>query len=70
VPLVPVSVSGLHVDRDGKWLRLWDPDTGRWLLTSRELNQQKDSGIEQQHADIEELRRQLEELRRGHSSGD
>lgn len=33
---LPSEILGLHLERDGWELRLYDPATGRWLLTSRE----------------------------------
>jgi len=35
---LPSQVLGLHLERDGKELRLWDPATGAWLLTYPERN--------------------------------
>ena len=34
---LPSEVLGLHLERDGEWLRFYDPATGRWLPTSEEL---------------------------------
>ncbi len=31
------EVTGLHLERDGQWLRFHNPLTGRWLPTSEEL---------------------------------
>jgi hypothetical protein len=36
---LPSKVLGLHLERDGEWLRLYDPATGQWLLTSPEVRQ-------------------------------
>ena len=33
---LPSAVLGLHLERDGVELRLYDPSTGRWLLTRSE----------------------------------
>jgi Uma2 family endonuclease len=47
---LPSRVVGLHLERAGSDLRLWNPTTGQWLLTPQE--------------EIERLRREVEELRR------
>ena len=33
---LPSEVVGLHLDRDGQWLRFYNPATGRWLPTPAE----------------------------------
>ena len=48
---LPSRVVGLHLERNGKELRLYDPARGEWLPTPQE--------------EIERLRRELEDLRRG-----
>ncbi|HEX7380301.1 MAG TPA: Uma2 family endonuclease [Pirellulales bacterium] len=34
---LPSEVTGLHLERDGQWLRFYNPLTGRRLLTTEEL---------------------------------
>jgi len=64
VPIAPMGgrlsshVLGLHLERDGSDLRLWNPATGLWLLTPDEARQRAE-------AEVERLRREIEELRRG-----
>ena len=33
---MPSRVLGLHLERSGEWLRLYDPETGVWVPTSQE----------------------------------
>jgi Uma2 family endonuclease len=49
---LPSLVLGLHLERSGAELRLYDPATGQRLLTARE--------------EVEQLRREVEALRRQH----
>jgi Uma2 family endonuclease len=51
---LPSRVVGLHLERDGSDLRLWDPQTGLRLLTPEEALR----------AENERLRREIEDLRR------
>lgn len=37
---LPSEVLGLHLERDGRHLRLYDPLTGRWIPTRKEANEQ------------------------------
>jgi Uma2 family endonuclease len=66
VPIKPVEgrmpsrVVGLHLERAGSNLRLWNPETGVWLPTAEE-NQAR---LEETLAENERLRREIEELRR------
>jgi Uma2 family endonuclease len=70
VPIAPVDgrlpsqVLGLHLMRDGSWLRVIDPANGRRLLTSREMAEQAEAARRQAEAENERLRRELEALRR------
>ena len=75
---LPSQVLGLHLERDGQTLRLWNPTTESWLPTPNETLQQAEQRAEQeaqraeqeaQRADLaltdnERLRRELETLRR------
>ena len=77
VPIKPVEgrlpsrVVGLHLERAGSDLRLWNPETGLWLPTAEE-NQARleealavtDAARRQAEAENERLRREIEELRR------
>jgi len=54
---LPSRVLGLHLERQGQHLRLYNPSTGQWLPTPEER-------IAQAEAENERLRRELEELRR------
>src|SRR5947209_2323994 len=38
---LPSQVIGLHLERDGKELRLYDPSTGQWLPTPEVAQQQR-----------------------------
>jgi Uma2 family endonuclease len=58
---LPSKVLGLHLDRDGSQLRLYDPVTQAWIPTPEEE-------IEQAQAEVERLRRELDALRRGESA--
>jgi Uma2 family endonuclease len=55
---LPSKVLGLHLDRDGKQLRLYNPLTGEWLPTPEEA-------VQRAEAEVERLRRELDALRRG-----
>jgi Uma2 family endonuclease len=56
---LPSEVLGLHFDRDGSQLRLWNPATKLWLPTTQEIEGQ----LSKSQAENEQLRRELEELR-------
>jgi Uma2 family endonuclease len=53
---LPSQVMGLHLERDGQVLRLWNPATGTWLPTP-------DERAEQAEAEVERLRQELARLR-------
>jgi Uma2 family endonuclease len=55
---LPSKVVGLHLEPNGRDLRLYDPATGKWLPTPQER-------VEQAEQEIERLRREVAELRRG-----
>ena len=43
---LPSQVMGLHLERDGQVLRLWNPATGTWLPTHLEARQQAEERAE------------------------
>jgi hypothetical protein len=55
---LPSDALGLHLERSGQKLKLWDPARGSWLLTPRER-------AEAAEAENERLRREIEAIRRG-----
>jgi Uma2 family endonuclease len=61
---LPSQVLGLHLERAGSDLRLWNPETGLWLPTPEEALQQADAARQRAEAENERLRREIEELRR------
>jgi Uma2 family endonuclease len=76
---LPSQVVGLHLERDGKQLRLFDPATGQRLLTRLEGREaaERRAAEERRRADaaeateqrltqeVERLRREIDALRRG-----
>jgi Uma2 family endonuclease len=81
---LPSAVLGLHLEREGRHLRLYNPATGRRLLTQKERmigadNARRDADnarrdaetrADQAEAENDRLRRELEAaLRRGRSNG-
>jgi Uma2 family endonuclease len=77
VPIKPVGgrlpsrVVGLHLERAGSDLRLWNPETGLWLPTAEENQarleealKETDAARRRAEADNERLRGEVEELRR------
>jgi Uma2 family endonuclease len=72
---IPSRILGLHLEASGRELRLYDPQTGEYLLTSREREEQADQRAEEAErlrveerrradAEIARLRAELEALRR------
>jgi len=61
---LPSQVLGLHLERDGNQLRLYDPSTPQWLPTPKEAQQRAEQAQQRAEAEIERLRRENEELRR------
>ena len=61
---LPSETTGLHLERDGRVLRLWNPETGRWLLTpaqqAEEAREQADQARSHAEAENARLRRLLE----------
>jgi hypothetical protein len=58
---LPSQVLGLHLERDGKDLRLFNPTTGKRLLTPSEMR----TAAERLAQENERPRREIEALRRG-----
>lgn len=61
---LPSEILGLHLERDGSALRLFDPQTGRRLLTPRERAAEAIDERQCVENENERLRREIEELRR------
>lgn len=61
---LPSQVLGLHLERHGSDLRLYDPQTGLWLPTPAERTDQAEAARRGAEAENERLRRELTELRR------
>ena len=68
---LPSKVLGLHLERNGQELRLYDPRTGVWLPTPAEARTRAEAerveaaeACARAEAEVERLRRELETLRR------
>jgi Uma2 family endonuclease len=61
---LPSDRLGLHLERDGIHLRLWNPATGDRLPTRPERIAAEAARANQAEAEVERLRRELEQLRR------
>ena len=59
---LPSQVTGLHLERDGRALRLWSLQTGAWLPTPEERADQAEEERDAVRGELEQLRRQYEEL--------
>lgn len=66
---LPSRLLGLHLERDGRDLRLWSPATSQWLPTPDEARRQAEAEVRReaaarQHAEaeVQRLRRELEQL--------
>jgi Uma2 family endonuclease len=60
---LPSKVLGLHLEGNGRDLRLYDPTTKQWLPTPEEALQHAKEARRQAEAEVERLRRELDELR-------
>lgn len=60
---LPSQVLGLHLERDGTQLRLWNPTDGERLPTPSERATAEATRADQAEAEVERLRRELEQLR-------
>lgn len=61
---LPSEVLGLHLERDGEWLRLYNPATGRWLPTTDELLHEE--RLARERADRKRARAEQERERLAH----
>jgi hypothetical protein len=72
IPMVngrlPSQVLGLHLERDGKELRLFDPVTGLRLLTATERAEAAEAETRRLAAETERLRHEIAALRRRSNS--
>jgi Uma2 family endonuclease len=66
---LPSKVLGLHLERSGMALRLYDPQTKAWLPTPAEQIAQAEEARQRAEQENERLRRQLAELRRRRPNG-
>ncbi len=63
---LPSEVLGLHLERDDWLLRLYNPTTGKWLLTppeEHEALQRLEAEKQQAEAEVRRLRQELDALR-------
>lgn len=72
---LPSKVLGLHLERDGTQLRLWNPETGErvptpgeWAAAEAARAASEAARADQAEAEVERLRRELEELRQTRGS--
>jgi Uma2 family endonuclease len=61
---LPSKALGLHLERDGKHLRLWNPSDGSRLPTPGERADSEAARANQAEEEVERLRREIEQLRR------
>lgn len=61
---LPSKVLGLHLEKNDKELRLYNPATKYWLPTMQELVAREAAARQRAEAEIERLRRELDDLRR------
>jgi Uma2 family endonuclease len=57
---LPSDVLGLHLERSGQELKLWDPARGSWLLSPRERAEQERERAEQERQRAEQERQRAE----------
>jgi Uma2 family endonuclease len=58
---LPSDVLGLHLERSGQELKLWDPAQGSWLLTPRQRAQAAEQQAAMERQTAEAAQRRLEE---------
>jgi Uma2 family endonuclease len=61
---LPSEVIGLHLEKDGNQLRIWDPIAGRRVPTPAEARADAETGRKQAEAEAAQLRQELEDLKR------
>lgn len=61
---LPSKVLGLHLERDGRDLRLYDPAADAWLPTPDEALKQAEAKRQEAEAEVARLQRELKKLRR------
>ena len=61
---LPSEVVGLHLEKDGNQLRLWDPVAGRRVPTPAEARSESDTARRQAEAETAQLRQELAVLKR------
>jgi Uma2 family endonuclease len=61
---LPSAVLGLHLERDGERLRLFDPATGQYLLTRLERQEAADRRADEERRRADEERRRADKERR------
>jgi Uma2 family endonuclease len=61
---LPSEITGLHLERNGEDLRLYDPNTKVWVPSPREKVAQAQAKLVQAEAENARLRQELEALRR------
>lgn len=69
---LPSTSLGLHLERSGQTLRLWDPETKAWLpipaerlAAERAAKEAERAGRTAAEAEVERLRREIDQLRAG-----
>jgi Uma2 family endonuclease len=58
---LPSEVLGLHLERSGEDLRLWNPITGKWEPTTREAELAEKQRADKAENELKELKRKLAE---------
>jgi Uma2 family endonuclease len=70
---LPSEILGLHLERSGTQLKLFNPLTGRWQPTPTEAERQRAEAerqrADQADAEVERLRREIEALRSQRNGG-
>jgi Uma2 family endonuclease len=67
---LPSRQLGLHLERDGHALRLWDTNTGAWLPTPDEALEAERERANQLEAELRRLRKQMGGRANGHANGE
>jgi Uma2 family endonuclease len=61
---VPSQVLGLHLERDGDTLRLYDPEAKKWLLSPDERAEQAERENALLAEEVQRLRKEIEQQKR------